>query len=583
VGMKQRGYLAWIVGSAMVLLPMLTWPITAAGAAIVPPQNPLSNINPPGNYNGPCGTEAAPNATCPAGMVTIDADRYAEGVVPMSLPTNFSLLTPAEQIFVMTNLERVDRGLAPIEGLSTRLDSYAQVGAESDSDPAFPPGVLQGGSNWSSGNIFTADMEWMYDDGWDGAATTNAGCSGPGAPLCWVHRDNILGSYAAPAMMGAGAVSGGIYGGSVAELFVSADVADSPAFTWAEETPYIPVGVYPSAIPAAAPPDSAQITEATVWASGEAMNTRVSVSGGSGAFSLNSAGCDLGAGGSCGVAITFFPRALGIYDATLSVAGPNGVQNVTIQGDSSPGYRMVGSDGGVFTFGGAPFYGSTGGMRLNAPIVGLAPTADGHGYWLAASDGGIFSFGDARFDGSTGGMELNQPMVGMAATPDGHGYWLVARDGGIFAFGDAHFYGSTGGLPLNAPIVGMAVTPDGHGYWLVASDGGIFAFGDAHFYGSTGSLPLNAPIVGMAVDPGGGYWLVASDGGIFAFGNAVFYGSTGGLALNRPIVGMTNTPDGRGYWLVASDGGIFAFGEAGFYGSTGGTALNAPIVGLATT
>ena len=53
------------------------------------------------------------------------------------------------------------------------------------------------------------------------------------------------------------------------------------------------------------------------------------------------------------------------------------------------------------------------------------------------SDGGVFAFGDAGFYGSMGGQELNAPMVGMAATPDGKGYWLVGADGGVFAFGDA--------------------------------------------------------------------------------------------------------------------------------------------------
>ncbi len=37
------------------------------------------------------------------------------------------------------------------------------------------------------------------------------------------------------------------------------------------------------------------------------------------------------------------------------------------------------------------------------------------GYWLVASDGGIFAFGHAAFQGSTGGLTLNQPVVGMAA------------------------------------------------------------------------------------------------------------------------------------------------------------------------
>ena len=116
----------------------------------------------------------------------------------------------------------------------------------------------------------------------------------------------------------------------------------------------------------------------------------------------------------------------------------------------------------------------------------MAATPTGNGYWLVASDGGIFTFGDAAFYGSTGAITLNQPIVGMAATPTGNGYWLVAADGGIFTFGDAAFHGSTGGIRLNQPIVGMAATPTGNGYWLVASDGGIFTFGDAAFYGSTG-------------------------------------------------------------------------------------------------
>ncbi len=36
------------------------------------------------------------------------------------------------------------------------------------------------------------------------------------------------------------------------------------------------------------------------------------------------------------------------------------------------------------------------------------------GYWFVASDGGIFSFGDAHFYGSMGAKPLNKPIVGMA-------------------------------------------------------------------------------------------------------------------------------------------------------------------------
>ncbi len=252
----------------------------------------------------------------------------------------------------------------------------------------------------------------------------------------------------------------------------------------------------------------------------------------------------------------------------------------TIPGNSS--YWMDASDGGIFTFGNAGFYGSAGGMPLNRPVVGMAPSASKKGYWLVASDGGIFSYGDAAFLGSMGGKPLNAPIVGMAAVPDGGGYWLVASDGGIFSFGDAAFHGSMGGKPLNKPIVGMASTSDGQGYWLVASDGGIFSFGDAAFHGSMGGQPLNKPIVGMASTSDGlGYWLVASDGGIFSFGDARFLGSAGGTPLNKPAVGMAGTPDNGGYWIAASDGGIFNYGDANFGGSMGGQPLNKPVVGIA--
>jgi peptidoglycan-N-acetylglucosamine deacetylase len=160
----------------------------------------------------------------------------------------------------------------------------------------------------------------------------------------------------------------------------------------------------------------------------------------------------------------------------------------------------------VYAFGSAPTPGPP--ITSNVPFVGAAPS-DADGYWLVASDGGIFSFGDARFYGSMGGQPLNEPVVGMAATPDGNGYWLVASDGGIFSFGDARFYGSMGGQPLTEPVVGMAADPATGGYWLAASDGGIFSFA-APFYGSgAGGHGGNSFFAIVADDEGGGYLLAA--------------------------------------------------------------------------
>ncbi|MGH9281657.1 MAG: kelch repeat-containing protein, partial [Acidimicrobiales bacterium] len=265
--------------------------------------------------------------------------------------------------------------------------------------------------------------------------------------------------------------------------------------------------------------------------------------------------------------------------ATTATTLPGGAGQLA----GAQGYSLVASDGGVFSFGGTGFFGSTGAIRLNQPIVAMEHTPSGRGYWLVGADGGVFAFGDARFLGSTGGIRLARPIVGMRATPSGSGYRLVASDGGVFAFGDAVFRGSTGALLLNSPVVAMERTASGAGYWLVGADGGVFAFGDAKFLGSTGAIKLAQPIVAAARSgSGSGYLLVGADGGVFAFGDAVFRGSTGGLRLAQPIVGMASTPTGAGYWLCARDGGVFAFGNAQFGGSMGGAALSRPVVGCGT-
>ncbi len=221
------------------------------------------------------------------------------------------------------------------------------------------------------------------------------------------------------------------------------------------------------------------------------------------------------------------------------------------------------------------------GPTATATATAATPVTKVAAYWLVAADGGIFAFGGAGFYGSTGNIRLNKPVVGMAGTSDSAGYWLVASDGGVFAFGDAGFYGSMGNHPLNQPVVGMASTPDGKGYWLVASDGGVFAFGDAAFYGSTGNLTLNQPIVGMAALPNGhGYWFTAADGGVFAFGQAPFYGSLGDVPQARPVVAMAASADGKGYWFTNSNGAVTNFGSATYWGSAP-QVINQPVVGMA--
>ncbi len=52
--------------------------------------------------------------------------------------------------------------------------------------------------------------------------------------------------------------------------------------------------------------------------------------------------------------------------------------------------------------------------KLAAPIVGLA-SPDAGGYWMAGSDGGILSFGNAPFLGSLPAMVPDTLISGLAA------------------------------------------------------------------------------------------------------------------------------------------------------------------------
>jgi hypothetical protein len=279
------------------------------------------------------------------------------------------------------------------------------------------------------------------------------------------------------------------------------------------------------------------------------------------------------------------PLGNGAYSYRVRATDTAGNQSTSdaliVTVENGNGYWLVGSDGGVFAFGAAGFFGSMGGERLNSSVLGIEPTPTKNGYWLLAGDGGVFAFGDAGFFGSTGDQKLNAPILGLVPTPTGKGYWLFAPDGGVFTFGDAAFLGAPAGENPTSPIVAMRAAPDGNGYWLVARNGKVYSYGSATSLKGLDGTTLNAPIVGVAATPTGkGLWLVGADGGVFGLGDAAFHGSTGDLHLNSPIIAIVATPSGKGYWLLASDGGVFTFGDAAFLGSTGDLRLNRPIVGM---
>ena len=64
---------------------------------------------------------------------------------------------------------------------------------------------------------------------------------------------------------------------------------------------------------------------------------------------------------------------------------------------SGAGYYVLGADGGIFAFGGAPFLGSALG---SAPITAMLPTTTNRGYALLTQSGEVLPFGDAPYLGS---------------------------------------------------------------------------------------------------------------------------------------------------------------------------------------
>lgn len=159
----------------------------------------------------------------------------------MTLPTNWSSLSPAEQLFVSTNLERTVRGLAPLSAMATSLDVAADQAASTGRDPEPPAGFpsTEWGSNWTSplGNPLEADYLWMYDDG---LGSPNVDCSPSNPTGCWEHYRNVLLPLACtPCVMGAAWETTSQGATSMTELLVDTQGSPAPDFTWTQEQAYL--------------------------------------------------------------------------------------------------------------------------------------------------------------------------------------------------------------------------------------------------------------------------------------------------------------------------------------------------------
>ena len=216
------------------------------------PPAPRTNLAPNPNYNQLCGEVGLSTAACAqAALSALDSARSHENLGPLVLPRDWLSLTPAEQIFVVTNLERVARGETPITGLTAALNAVAETGAVNRSDPTMPVSTAPFVSIWAEDTgPLASDYGWMYQDGYGGPGNTqNLDCTTASAAGCWGHRDNILAEWTRKLLAGhpgswylaAGAAQSIIPGGlgtarEVSDAMIVTAVTTPPdyVYTWAE-------------------------------------------------------------------------------------------------------------------------------------------------------------------------------------------------------------------------------------------------------------------------------------------------------------------------------------------------------------
>ena len=226
---------------------------TTTGGSVA---DPATNVPPTPDYWPTCSASGASSQTCINAVVTaIDNARALEGVGPMVLPSGFATMSTAVQTFVVSNLERVDRGLQPAAGMVSSLNTISAGAANNDADPSLPSWSPIGpfspnrwGSNWAGDlNALAADYDWMYDDGWGPSGSYNLDCTSATASGCWGHRHNILSTYNGEELITGVASVVQSQWTSIAQIFVAGSGA-YPDFTnsWAQPTGTAPATASPS-------------------------------------------------------------------------------------------------------------------------------------------------------------------------------------------------------------------------------------------------------------------------------------------------------------------------------------------------
>ncbi len=147
-----------------------------------------------------CSTSITPDnswACFVDSLAKLDFDHRNEGLPAVSLPANFRSMPEDEQMMILINEERIQRGILPVAAVTNELDQ-ASVGPNNQlTDPSFPNNypLTNGGSIAAAGmsNVIDAVRNWVYDD--DYPIDTDPTCTATNQAGCWGHREVILTNY----------------------------------------------------------------------------------------------------------------------------------------------------------------------------------------------------------------------------------------------------------------------------------------------------------------------------------------------------------------------------------------------------
>ena len=259
-----------------------------------------------------------------------------------------------------------------------------------------------------------------------------------------------------------------------------------------------------------------------------------------------------------------------------------GGQSVTPPPVNGHGYDLVGSDGGVFVFGGG-FYGSLPGLGISVDDI------TGHRAHRPATTATSWSGRTAGCSPSTPPLPTRCPASGSGSTTS----WASCPPS---TTGATSWWAGTAGCSASTPpsrtrCPGWASTSTtspasppprtttGTGWWDRTARSTPSGTPTTSATARPGRWPSPPPTTGAAT----GWWGPTAPSPPTATPRSFGDLPSLGVAVDN-IVGIVVSPDSRGYNLIGSDGGVFSFGDAFNEGSLPGLGVNVDnVVGAVPT